>query len=256
VGGCTHFASGGQFLWHPAQAPIQAAPILRADPYRGSSPVLSNGFRWPQPGEQKSSIQRPRPMHGVSNLAQFAYAPARILNGENGIPIIREGPEPSDGERRSDDEALALLPILASFLVVADDWRRGRTCADTPDNVSWPVVVRTKSTCSTTRLSTVSARGAKVRLKERGGRHPRQLQFQPPDGRRAICRPIVVAVDPDGCVLFIRRDALDQAQMSRFLRSEVSCVVSAFDGGNPSGWRLGLPRICSGRPISCAPPAT
>ncbi len=91
----------------------------------------------------------------------FAYAPARILNGENGIPIIREGP-------------------------------RAQTV-------------------------NVSARGAKVRLKE-----PlevgtlAQLHFQPPDDRPRNLSAIVWRVDPDGLVFFfIDEMPLDQAQMSR-----------------------------------------
>ena len=84
-------------------------------------------------------------------------------------------------------------------------------------NVSWPVVVRTNEHVFHIETVNVSARGAKVRLKE-----PlevgtlAQLHFQPPDGRPRNLSAIVWRVDPDGLVFFfIDEMPLDQAQMSR-----------------------------------------
>ena len=83
--------------------------------------------------------------------------------------------------------------------------------------VSWPVLVRTNEQVFHVETVNVSARGAKVRLKE-----PlevgtlAQLHFQPPDGRPRNLSAIVWRVDPDGLVFFfIDEMPLDQAQMSR-----------------------------------------
>jgi len=84
-------------------------------------------------------------------------------------------------------------------------------------NVSWPVVVRTNEQIFHIETINVSARGAKVRLKE-----PlevgtlAQLHFQPPDDRPRNLSAIVWRVDSDGVVFFfIDEMPLDPAQISR-----------------------------------------
>ena len=120
--------------------------------------------------------------------------------------------------KRSDDEALGspadprIAPGRDPMIGTVPDLRRHPRM-----NVSWPVVVRTKEHVFHIETVNVSARGAKVRLKE-----PlevgtlAQLHFKPPDDRPRNLSAIVWRVDPDGLVFFfIDEMPLDQAQMSR-----------------------------------------
>ena len=120
--------------------------------------------------------------------------------------------------RRSDDEALGspadprIVPGRDPMIGAGPDLRRHPRM-----NVSWPVLVRTNEHVFHVETVNVSARGAKVRLKEvlEVGTLA-QLHFQPPDGRPRNLSAIVWRVDPDGLVFFfIDEMPLDQAQMSR-----------------------------------------
>ena len=84
-------------------------------------------------------------------------------------------------------------------------------------NVSWPAVVTANGHVFHIETVNVSARGAKVRLKEplEVGT-PAQVHFHPPDDPPRNLSAIVWRVDPDGLVFFfIDEMPLDQAQMSR-----------------------------------------